>query len=85
MAEVRLEVSNLHFSYDGDDGPRVTAIEEVSFSLKSSEFVSIIGPSGCGKSTLSSTSSAACWLPTALAVASHSATVHECGVSIAQP
>jgi len=52
MAEVRLEVLNLHFSYDGDDGPRVTAIEEVSFSLKPSEFVSIIGPSGCGKSTL---------------------------------
>jgi len=52
MADARLEVSDLHFSYEGGDGPRVTAIEDVSFSLKSSEFVSIIGPSGCGKSTL---------------------------------
>jgi ABC-type nitrate/sulfonate/bicarbonate transport system ATPase subunit len=52
MADARLEVSNLRFSYDGDDGPRVRAIEDVSFSLKPSEFVSIIGPSGCGKSTL---------------------------------
>jgi NitT/TauT family transport system ATP-binding protein len=28
------------------------AVREVSFSLKRSEFISVVGPSGCGKSTL---------------------------------
>jgi ABC-type nitrate/sulfonate/bicarbonate transport system ATPase subunit len=52
MDNARLEVSNLHFTYPVELGPRVDAIEDVSFSLKANEFVSIIGPSGCGKSTL---------------------------------
>ena len=29
-----------------------TAIENLSFSVKSGEFVSVVGPSGCGKSTI---------------------------------
>lgn len=52
MTDARLEVSNLHFSYPMDDGLRLTAIENIDFSLRADEFVSIIGPSGCGKSTL---------------------------------
>ena len=35
-----------------DNGPRVTAVKDISFELKRRQFVSILGPSGCGKSTL---------------------------------
>jgi ABC-type nitrate/sulfonate/bicarbonate transport system ATPase subunit len=52
MTDVRLEVSNLHLSYLRDDAPPVPALDDVDFTLRPDEFVSIIGPSGCGKSTL---------------------------------
>jgi len=37
--------------FDTQDGP-MTALEEISLTIKPGEFVSLIGPSGCGKSTL---------------------------------
>jgi phosphonate transport system ATP-binding protein len=43
-----LEVSHLVKTYDGGR----PALDDISFSVRKGEFVSVIGPSGAGKSTL---------------------------------
>jgi multiple sugar transport system ATP-binding protein len=45
MAEVKLE--NVSKIYDG----KVTAVKDVTVTIKDKEFVVLVGPSGCGKST----------------------------------
>ena len=47
----KIEIRNLTVDYT-EKNSRFTALENVSFSVESGEFVSIIGSSGCGKSTL---------------------------------
>ena len=42
-----LIVKNINKSFDGKE-----ALENISFEVKSGEFLSILGPSGCGKTTL---------------------------------
>ena len=44
---MKLEVSRLSFSYDNKK-----LFENLDFSIKEGEFVSLLGPSGCGKSTI---------------------------------
>ena len=56
-----LQISHLVKSYDGVK----PALDDVSFSIRRGEFVSVIGPSGAGAS--SSVSSAAESVPTASA------------------
>ncbi len=46
-----LEISHLKKFYHDKSG-ETEALEDVTFSVKDKEFVSIIGPSGCGKSTI---------------------------------
>ena len=46
-----LELKNIHYSYHSPAG-ETKALENVSFSVRQGDFISIVGPSGCGKSTL---------------------------------
>ncbi|BAY29445.1 nitrate transport ATP-binding subunits C and D [Nostoc carneum NIES-2107] len=46
-----IAAKNVHISYN-DSKQKFTAVQDVSFSVKSGEKFAIIGPSGCGKSTL---------------------------------
>jgi NitT/TauT family transport system ATP-binding protein len=50
-AETDLVIDDVSMHFDTREG-RITAVENVSFSVERGEFVSIIGPSGCGKSTV---------------------------------
>jgi len=46
-----VEVYNVGMKYQSPNG-EITALENINFSVREGEFVSIVGPSGCGKSTL---------------------------------
>lgn len=47
----KLEACGVSFSYHSMDG-ETPALSDISFTVKSGEFLAIVGPSGCGKSTL---------------------------------
>ncbi len=46
-----LELKGIGVEYDSN-GKKLLSLRDVSFSIQSNQFVSIIGPSGCGKSTI---------------------------------
>ena len=42
-----LEIHDLNYTYHTPEG-ETPALRDISFSVKSGEFISIVGPSGCG-------------------------------------
>lgn len=46
-----LEIKNVSLTYQTKED-EITALENLSFSCKEGEFISLIGPSGCGKTTI---------------------------------
>ena len=46
-----LQLKDLSLTYHTKDG-EVKALDNISFSVKKNEFVTIVGPSGCGKTTI---------------------------------
>ena len=49
---LQLDSVTRRFPASGAPGASFTAIENLSFSVREGEFVSVVGPSGCGKSTI---------------------------------
>ena len=52
MDQTYVKVESVSKVFDTFSGDRIVAIEDISFDIRSGEFISILGPSGCGKSTL---------------------------------
>ena len=50
--QVKLEVRDVHHTFESHDGTIVNALEGINLSIRENRFISLLGPSGCGKSTI---------------------------------
>ncbi len=51
MSEPYIRLTNVDKIYETKDGP-VVAVDDATFDIEDTEFISIVGPSGCGKTTI---------------------------------
>ena len=52
-SKVTLKLENVSKSFAKVENDEVThALNEISLTMQSGEFISLVGPSGCGKSTI---------------------------------
>ena len=52
MKDTFIKVENLSFAYENENGQKIPAVKNVSFTIERGEFVAVLGHNGSGKSTL---------------------------------
>lgn len=52
LIKIDVKISNISKSFTKDTDKDLAVLDQINFSIKDGEFVSLLGPSGCGKSTI---------------------------------